>query len=224
MPIISLVNQKGGTGKTTAAVHLAYWLKAQGKVVLVDADAQQSSSLWFNSMNLPIEHLIESDPEELFENLPQLSSQYDFVVIDGPGSLSEVTKAILARCDLALVPCQPSGLDLHSSSKILRFIHHAQELRGGQPPAALFLSRATKGTNLLREAQEVLLDSAIPLLNGIIYQRQCIADAPVQGKTTFQMSGSSAEQAALDYQSLFNEALEIINHGKPPKSFERVYL
>ena len=219
MPIIALVNQKGGTGKTTAAVHFSYWLHQSGRVLLVDADAQQSSSLWFQALQLPetAQFLIQSDPEELFEFLPQLAQQYDYVIVDGPGSLSEVTKAILARCDLALVPCQPSGLDLHSSSKILRFIRHAQELRGGQPQSALFLSRATKGTTLLREAREALADQIIPLLNGLVYQRQCLADAPGQGKTAFQLSGSAAKEAAKDYQFLFTEALEMIGNGSATK-------
>jgi chromosome partitioning protein len=219
MPIIALVNQKGGTGKSTAAVHLCYWLNQKSQVVLVDADAQQSSSLWFQKLQFPkqAQHLIKSDPEELFESLPQLAQQFDYVVVDGPGSLSEITKAILARCDLALVPCQPSGLDLHSSSKIIRFIRHAQELRNGLPQASLFLSRATKGTTLLREAQEALKDNVIPLMKGIIYQRQCVADAPGQGSTVFQMSGNAAKDAAQDYKVLFQEALEMINHGSKTK-------
>jgi chromosome partitioning protein len=217
--IIALVNQKGGTGKTTAAVHLSYWLNQQGTVLLVDADAQQSSSLWFKTLNFSqaAQHLVLSDPEELFEKLPELASQYDYVIVDGPGSLSEVTKAILARCDLALVPCQPSGLDLHSSSKIFRFIHHAQELRGGSPLSALFLSRATKGTTLLREAREILNDKVIPLLKSVIYQRQCLADAPGQGQTVFQLSGLAAKEASKDYELLFHEALEMIGYDHSAK-------
>ena len=207
--IVSFTNQKGGVGKSTAAVHMTYWLNQRGSALLVDSDAQQSSSTWLKNLNLPYQ--IISDPEELFETLPALVQQYSAIVIDGPGSLSEVTKAILARSDLALVPCQPSGLDLHSSSKILRFIRHAQELRGGMPKAAMFLSCATKGTVLLQESREVLKGNPFPLLSTTIYQRQCLADAPGQEKTVFQMSGAAAKEAAKDYESLFKESLEVLN-------------
>jgi len=211
--IIAITNEKGGVGKSTAAVHFSYWLSQQGNVLLVDADAQQSSSFWIHHLELPeqVTSKVEKDPEELFEKLPTYAKQYDFVVVDGPGSLSEITKAILARADLTLVPCQPSSLDLHSSQKILRFIRHAQELRNGFPKAALFVSRAAKGTVLLREATEALKQQSVPLLKTTIYQRQCVADAPGQGQTVFEMSGSAAKEASKDYQSLFNEAMEVLN-------------
>lgn len=207
--IVAFTNQKGGVGKSTAAVHMAAWMRQQGSVLLVDADAQQSSSAWGELLDLPCE--VMSDPEELFDALPQLAAEYDTAIVDGPGGMSEVTKSILARCDLALVPCQPSGLDLRSSNKILRFIRQAQELRGGLPRASLFLSRAAKRTILLREARQALAEGSIPLLEAAIYQKQCIADAPGQGSTVFQMSGSMAKAAAADYRALFEEALEVLN-------------
>jgi len=203
--IIALANQKGGVGKSSTAVHCASWLSTRGSVFLVDADTQQSSSSWCKDLEIPANALL--DPEELFDNLPKLASEYDAVVVDGPGGLSEITKAILARADLVLVPCQPTGLDLRSSNKILRFIAQAQELRGGNPKACLFLNRATKGTLLLKESQTVLSEQPIPLLKTIIYQRQCIADAPGQGKTVFNMPDKTAIAAAKDYQALFQEAL-----------------
>lgn len=207
--IIAFTNQKGGVGKSTAAVHMAYWLSQRQNTLIVDADAQQSSSVWVKSLGLAYQ--VIQDPEDLFEKIPELATEYSSVVIDGPGSLSETTKAILARCDLALVPCQPSGLDLHSSHKILRFIKHATELRSGYPKSALFLSRATKGTVLEREAREALSATGTHLMKAAIYQRQCIADAPGQGCTVFQISTKAATEAASDYELLFKEALEILN-------------
>jgi chromosome partitioning protein len=109
------------------------------------------------------------------------------------------------------VPCQPSGLDLNSSSKILQVIRHRQKIRQGQPRAGLFLSRAIKGTVLLREAQQALAtDERFPLLKTVIYQRQCISDVPIQQTTVFSLNGESAKAASADYQKLFKEVLKLL--------------
>ncbi len=209
--IIGLVNQKGGCGKSTTAAHFAYWLSLSRSVILIDADAQQSSSTWISQLEevkIPTQAIL--DPEQLFETVDEISEQYDAIIIDGPAGLSEVTKSILDLVDLALVPCQPSGLDLSSSSKILQLLRHRQKVRGGLPKTGLFLSRAIKGTLLLKEATLALgVDPRFPLLKSVIYQRQCIADAPVQQTTVFGLSSASAKLASTDYQNLFQEALTL---------------
>ena len=204
--IIAVANQKGGTGKTTTAIHLAYWLSQRGTVLVVDADAQQSSTTWLEDLNLKGE--IINDPDDLFDTLPQLGKQYDFVIVDGPASLSETTRVILTRADMALVPCKPAGLDMHSSNRVIRLIRQARDLRVGMPQAALFLNQAKKGTVLLREAKAALSNSGIALLDSVIYDRQVITDAPSQGQVVWQMSGSAAKQAAKDFDLLFEEAWE----------------
>ena len=83
--IIAVINQKGGTGKTCTAVHLAYWLSQQPKtsVQLIDADAQASSSTWLNQLeiNLPCHPLF--DPNDLAEKIPVLAQNSTFTIIDG---------------------------------------------------------------------------------------------------------------------------------------------
>jgi len=204
--IIAIANQKGGTGKTTTAVHLAYWLQTKGNVLVVDADAQQSSTTWIEDLNLKSE--IINDPDELFDRLPELAKEYNFVVVDGPASMSETTRVILTRADIALIPCRPAGLDMHSTNRVIRLIRQARDLRGGLPKAALFLNHAKKGTVLLREAQKALSKSGIDLLKGVIYDRQVITDAPSQGSVVSQMSGNAAKVAAKEFSKLFEEAWE----------------
>jgi chromosome partitioning protein len=209
--IIGLTNQKGGAGKTTVSGHLAYWLSKRGSVMVVDADAQQSSTNWMKDLQLPCKTMI--DPDDLFDELPALAENYDAVVVDGPGSLSETTKAILARCDLALVPCKPAGLDMHSTSKMLRILKQARELRGGMPNVGLFLNQAKKGTVLLKDSQRALSqkNTGFPLLKAMVFDLQVIADAPGQGTTVWGLSGATAKRAALEFEALFTEALEIAN-------------
>lgn len=206
---IGFVNQKGGVGKTTLAVHCAYWLSQKGSVVVVDADAQQSSSNWLKDLGIPCQ--VISDPEDILDVLSVLPEEYDAVIIDGPGGMSEVTKAILYGVDVALVPSKPSALDTHSSNRIIRMIRQSQKIRAGKPKAAMFLNQAVKGTVLLRESQEMLMNFGFPCLDSIIYNRQVICDAPGQGTTVWGLPGTAARDASNDFEAVFREVMEFAN-------------
>jgi chromosome partitioning protein len=205
--IYALIGQKGGAGKSTTAGHLAYWLHQLCSVMFIDADGQQSASPWMQ--DLGISTLQINNPEQLFEELPTLARQYDAIVVDGPGNAGEITKSILGRCDIAIVPNRPAEFDLRSSATIVQFVRHVRELRSGMPKALLFLN-ASKGKRsvLLREAQDALANCPIKLSKTVISDLTCITDAPGQRKTVFRMSGEQAAAAADAYDKLFDEVLK----------------
>ena len=206
--IVTFTNQKGGSGKSTGAVHAVDWFIKQGySTLLVDADGQQSSSSWLKELDLPCK--VIKDPEELFDELPKLSDHYDILIVDGPGNASEVTKALLIRSNLVLIPCRDSMIDLASTGKIVQFVRQAREILDGAPIAAVYLNAVKENTILLREAQEALKTGILPLLNTVIPDRQCIKDAPGQGSTVFRMKGSSPKSAANAFTELLIEALNL---------------
>lgn len=206
--IVTFTNQKGGSGKSTGAVHAVDWFIKQGySTLLVDADGQQSSSSWLKELDLPCK--VIKDPEELFDELPKLSDHYDILIVDGPGNASEVTKALLIRSNLVLIPCRDSMIDLASTGKIVQFVRQAREIRDGAPIAAVYLNAVKENTILLREAQEALKTGILPLLNTVIPDRQCIKDAPGQGSTVFRMKGTSPKSAANAFTELLIEALNL---------------
>lgn len=213
MTIIALINQKGGCGKSTTAVHFAYWLanKKKKKVMLVDADAQQSSSEWLGGMEQPIPSKVVQTPDDLLEQIPELATQYSQLVIDGPASLAEATRAILFRADLAIIPVQPTGVDLRSASEAVRLIKQAQSVRGGPPSAAVFLSRAVKGTKLKDEAIALLSQTPeVTLLKTVIHQKQAIADTSGQSATVWDLLSRPAKESGREYERLFKEILAIL--------------
>lgn len=211
MPVISFTNQKGGCAKSTTTVHFAYWLtQRQANVTVVDADAQRSSSIWLNSLDTKIPVEVIQSPDELLEQIPELAGKCDHLIVDGPAGLSEATRAILFRSDLAIVPCQPTGVDLRSASDAVRLIKQAQSVRKGEPLAALFLSRAVKGTKLLDEAIGLLQKTEVPVLKTVIHQKQVIADTFGQQAVVWEMPGKPASDSAKEFEGLFSEIMELL--------------
>lgn len=221
MTIISLINQKGGVAKSTTSVHLAYWLlmKKKKSVLLVDADSQRSSSLWVEGMEgITIPHHVIGTPDEILEKLPAIAhgalsatEGYDYLIVDGPASLSEITRAILFVTDLAIIPVQPTGVDLRSASDATRLVKQAQSVRKGNPKVATFLSRAVKGTKLKDEAIALLGQTPeVTLLKTVIHQKQAIADTSGQSATVWDLPGTPAAESAREFDRLFKEILSLL--------------
>jgi chromosome partitioning protein len=167
---------------------LAYWLsvKKKKKVLLVDADSQKSSSQWIDGMDQQISVSILQSPDEILEQLPDLTRNYEYVIVDGPASLSEATRAILFRCDVAVIPTQPTGVDLRSASDAMRLVKQAQSVRGGLPKALIFFSRAVKGTNLNQAVRLRRRSNRLPTNCLILMDCVCIVLSNRKGNSCYQ--------------------------------------
>ena len=210
MAVISFSNLKGGVGKSTTCAHFVYWLavKKRKKVAVIDADAQYSTSSWLSSMNsdIPVESIIDADG--IAEKIPQLKDTADYLVIDNAANSSEATRMSVLNATVVVIPVTPSGLDLSSATNAIRLVKQMQ--RDGLPRAGMFLNRAIKNTNLLKEAQELLQQleaMGVSSFKQVIYQRQVIADAYLQKATVWELK--NGKQAAKDYQILFKEFLKM---------------
>lgn len=122
MHVISIVQQKGGVGKTTLAINLAGALKQRGlTAVVVDADPQGSAAAW----SIPRKLGFDVKPELLSNGtLSQwlrniLKQQADVILIDTPAGLSSVFRAAVDVGDLVLIPCGPSSLDINAARNTL---------------------------------------------------------------------------------------------------------
>jgi chromosome partitioning protein len=206
--LIATTNSKGGVGKSTIAVHLAAWLHGLGKhVIVIDCDTQQSCSRWLNRVNVEIPTVQMSTPDEVFKYGMDLVNQADLVIADGPAGLAELTRALLMICDLALVPCGPSALDLESSRITVEVIQQARKIRKGDLPLALFIpNRLQANTILASELMAVSGRLGIPVTKSALRLRQVYANAPGQGQTVWNIPNAPSE-AVSDMQLLCQEII-----------------
>jgi chromosome partitioning protein len=205
--IIVVANSKGGVGKSTIAVHLAAWLHEQGfTVTLADCDAQQSSSEWAREATPGVRLVRLTSAEEILEELPQMGKEVDFVVADGPGSNSEVSRALLSWADFAVVPCKASMLEVRALAKATKALQHVQKIRKGPPQALIVLSMVGKNYRLTQDMKDAAAKLRLTVAKTALTLRQIYADAPGQAAVVWHM-GARGREAAREVRSVFREAL-----------------
>jgi chromosome partitioning protein len=161
---IAVLNQKGGVGKSTLAVHLAVWLHDRGaKVALLDLDKQRSSSFWTAQAEPKITVRTATTPEECLSELQNLAACHDFVVGDGPGGLDDVSRTLLILADLALLPITPSILDLWSVQQATTVLRYAQKINEGPPVGRLILNKMRTRDTISRELKSALANRRLTI-------------------------------------------------------------
>ena len=196
MKVIAVLNQKGGSGKTTIATHLARALQLQGSsVLLVDSDKQGSARDWsaVNESN-PVT-VIGLDRPTLDRDLKNISDK-DFVVIDGSPQATDLAVSAIKAADFVLIPVQPSPYDIWATSDLVDLVKQRIEMTDNKLKAAFVVSRAIKNTKIGSEVSEVLIEYGLPVLNAKIVQRIAYPNSAAIGKTVFETESKTSDAVA----------------------------
>lgn len=207
--IVSILNQKGGAGKTTAATNIARALQLEGRsVLLVDTDPQGSVRDWAAAADdQPVPVVALDRPKLLQRDIGTLSAPYDWVVIDGAPQLQEMAASAIAASDIVVIPVQPSPYDIWAAADLVETIRARQALANGSPSTCFLVSRAIKGTRLGEEVTEALEEYGFPVLNHGTTQRQIYARSAVDGLTVIDIEPDGP--AAQEVRGITGELLKI---------------
>jgi chromosome partitioning protein len=183
--VVTVLQQKGGVGKTTIAVHLATQIKELFptlKIALADADPQKSATVWLS--NGPEEngvsvHQVASDVEgkSLMDELTSIDA--DLVVVDLPPAIAAISMRAALYSDLILVPVGASALDIEAARHAVDVCKEAITL----DPSKQFLlipNRVQMNTAAGRELRNVLSNWG-PVSKATLCLRVAYADAVMLG-------------------------------------------
>ena len=163
MAIVAVLNQKGGSGKTTLAINLAHALQEDGEtVLLVDADPQGSARDWHEASGGEVLDVVGLDRETLARDLKVVGT-YDWVLIDGAPQIAKLSAVAVKVADLVLIPVQPSPFDVWACADLVEMVDARREVTGGKPLAYFVVSRAIKNTKLSGEVAAALEDYGLPV-------------------------------------------------------------
>ncbi|MDD2776721.1 MAG: AAA family ATPase, partial [Gallionella sp.] len=170
MQVIAVLNQKGGSGKTTIATHLARALQLGGaSVLLVDSDPQGSARDWAAVQEDNTVTVVGIDRPTIDRDLKAIGHK-DFVVIDGAPQAADLAVSAIKAASFILIPVQPSPYDIWATADLVELVKQRIEVTDGKLQAAFVVSRAIKGTRIGAEITEALAGYGLPVLESRITQ------------------------------------------------------
>ena len=192
MKTLAIISQKGGSGKSTVAVHMAVCAVRQGlHTAIIDLDPQGSSFDWYLSRSQQNElNAVQSTVAQLPALLKQAKKGgADFIIID-TAPHSDSTAAMTAQfADFVLMPCRPARFDLkaiHSTAEIIKLT---------KTPSAVVINAAPRG-KLSEEAKEALQQQGIVVLDPVLFHRVAYSHAVIDGRSVheYEPEGKAAEE------------------------------
>jgi len=191
MPVIALVGNKGGAGKTTLSINLATALADRAATVLLDADPQGSSLQWSEIGEVDLD--VHEAEERLGEHAIAMQQHYQYVIVDCPPSVQAAqTHAALQACDVALIPVQPSPMDLWATVHIEHAIEQARTVND-RLAAWLIINQLEPRTTLSQLVREAVAEIDIPVAETPIRRRAIYRSSVLEGKSVYDMGRRGAE-------------------------------
>jgi chromosome partitioning protein len=206
--ILAVLNQKGGTGKTTMAIHVGMaWVRAGARVLLIDADPQGSALDWSEARKEtePALPVLGLPKPTIHREVPALAESYDHVIIDGPPQTEAIVKSAMMAANVVLIPVQPSGVDVWGARPIVALVADALVVHP-ELKAVFAVNRKASKTFLSRAVLDALAGYRMPVLASALGQRVLFAETVGSGQTVFDADPGGI--ASTEAMALAKEVLD----------------
>ncbi len=187
MQVVAVASQKGGSGKTTLAGHLAVQAErtGAGPVAMVDTDPQGSLSDWWNERAAPTPVFVRTAVHRLADDIERMREiGIRLLVIDTPPAITATIAEVIKVADLVLIPTRPSPHDLRSAGATVDLVE------GLGKPLVFVVNGASARANITSEVV-IALSQHGTLAPSIIHQRTDFASSMIDGRTVMEIASRS---------------------------------
>jgi chromosome partitioning protein len=193
MKTIAVISQKGGTGKTTLALHLA--VAAADGAAVVDLDPQASATAWRDLRRAENPAVVSVQPSRLAQALETAkAARAAFVIVDTAPHSEASALAAARAADLILIPCRPALLDLRAISASADIVQLAKRADA----AAIVLNGCPPRGSMPDEAESALGAYGLRIAPVRIGHRTAFVRALVEGLTAQEWEPEGKAAAEID--------------------------
>ena len=206
--IISFINQKGGVGKTTLSINTAAYLARKGhKVLLIDADKQQSASTWTTLRDETPFQVVSMARENMAKDALRLATDFDYTIIDAPPHAEAIARSVIIASDLVVMPIEPSGLSSWASDQTIEQIRQAQEYKETLK-CGFVVSRKIGKSVIGREIRHMVAGTGIRVMGADIENRVAYAESLTMGQDIFEWADD--KKAINEIETLTKELIKYV--------------
>jgi len=219
MKVVAFASQKGGSGKTTLAGHIAVEAvrAGYGPVVLIDLDPQGSLSLWWKARTESAPGFLETTEDRLAADLTGLGERGTrLVIIDTPPAITATIGRVVSSSDLVVIPTRPSPHDLRAAGATVQLCDRLEK------PIVFAINAATPRARITTEAV-IALSHHGAVAPSIIHQRVDFASSMIDGRTVMELpNGSRSPEEIAGLWHFISDCLEArvrLRSGGFPSAF-----
>lgn len=185
MPVVVVANPKGGVGKSTLSTHIAgYFASLNHRVMLGDADRQQSGELWLSLRPATARPIVSWEISEDLVAKPPKGTTH--AVIDTPAGLhGKRLKDVLKLAHKVIVPLQPSVFDIFATRDFLDEL--SERVRTDKTQVGIIAMRVDERTRAAEQLRTFVASTGLPVL-GTLRDTQNYVQLAAHGLTVFDLA------------------------------------